>query len=451
MNQLSLCRVAGVLATTFIITSCGGGGGSATPTVAYASDEVEFLVNYMNNSYLFYKDIPLTDVTAVTTPEKALDLKRAPQDKFSNIASAAATDALFNDGQVVAFGFNTKLENDAQNDTKYRVTFVQPNSPAQAAGLRRGDAMTAIDGQTIASLRTANLLIDAFGPSEVGIVRKVSIQRGTQTFDMSMTKGLFTLKSASTANLITLANGTKVGYVYYNSFTTPSVAQWRDAITNLKALKATKIIVDLRLNSGGLVNAAAQLGATLLPTSAAAKPFLLLENNDKNSNLNFQFFVPPEPAPFGLSGLFDEVVFLTSPSTCSASEALIVGLKPYINAAKLTQIGDTTCGKPYGFSAPTYKAKRYNIINTRAKNADGFTDYITGLTAQCKVTDLYTLELGDEKETLLAAAINFLNTGTCPVVAIGQTPAEKEIRTTHNLSDYWYLPMHGLARQTGIQ
>jgi carboxyl-terminal processing protease len=428
MNQLSLCRVAGVLATTFILTSCGGGGSSATPI--YASDEVEFLVNYMNNSYLFYKDLP--------------------QDRFSNIASAVASDALFNDGQVVAFGFNTKLENDGQSNSKFRITFVQPNSPAQAAGLRRGDAMTAVDGQTIASLRTANLLNDVFGPSEVGIVRKLSIQRGTQTFDLSMTKALFTLKSASVANLITLANGTKVGYVYYNSFTSPSVVQWRSAITNLQALKATKIIVDLRVNSGGLISAATQLGATLLPSSAAFKPFLLLEHNDKNSNLDSQYTVPPEQ----LSGLFDEVVFLTSPSTCSASEALIVGLKPYINATKLTQIGDTTCGKPFGFSAPTYKAKRYNIINTRARNANGFTDYVTGLTAQCKVTDTFTLELGDEKETLLAAAINFLNTGACPAVASGQTATEKEVRNTNNLNelnDYWHLPMHGLARQTGIQ
>jgi carboxyl-terminal processing protease len=439
--------IATVLWVAFGLNGCGGGGGSTTPASGYVSDEVEYLVTYMTNLYLFYKDIALADVSQITTPEKALELKKAPQDKFSNIASAAVSDALFIDGSAIAFGFNTKLELDKQ----YRITFVQPNSPALLAGLRRGDAITAIDDKTVANLFSANSLTDAFGPTEVGIIKKFTVLRGTQSLEIPITKASFILQSASNGKTFLLTNGTKVGYAYYNSFTTPSVAQWRSAVTSLKAQGATKMVVDLRFNGGGLISAAAALSATLLPIAANNKLFLQLEFNDKNSALNVNFNVPSD----SLAGTFDELVFLTSPGSCSSSEALIVGVQPFLASTKVTIIGDTTCGKPFGFSAPTYKGKRYNIVSSRIKNSVGFTDYTSGLIAKCKISDTALLELGDPNEALLAGAISYLNTGICPAVAALGGVSEKSdipwiLQTPSKPSDYWHLPKENIAIESNI-
>jgi carboxyl-terminal processing protease len=276
-------QVAAFLLSTTVLHGCGGGGSSGTSS--YVSDEVEFLVNYMEKSYLFYQDIQANDVSSVTTPEKALELRRAKQDRFSNIASAAASDALFTEGQITAFGFNQKLE----DDKLLRIIFVQPNSPAQAAGMKRGDAIVAVDGESVASLFNKSLLADAFGPTEIGVRRTVSIQRAGQTFDLALTKATFTLQNASAGKSITLNNGSKTGYLYYNSFNSPSLAQWKSALLTMKAQGATKLVVDLRINGGGLVNIATSLGATLVPSNTLDKLFVQIALNDKSTvpNVNY--------------------------------------------------------------------------------------------------------------------------------------------------------------------
>jgi carboxyl-terminal processing protease len=440
--------IATVLLGTSALHGCGGGGGTSatTTTSAYVSDEVEFLVNYMEKSYLFYQDIQANDVSSIATPEKALELRKAKQDRFSNIASAAASDALFTEGQITAFGFNQKLE----DDKLLRITFVQPNSPAQAAGMKRGDAIVAIDGESVASLLSKSLLADAFGPFESGIRRTISILRGAQAFDLALIKATFTLQNASLGKTIPLSNGTKAGYLYYNSFNSPSLSQWKSALSTMKAQGATKLVVDLRLNGGGLVNIATSLGGTLVPTNKSGNLFVQTAFNDKSTTSNVSYTIPFD----SLAGTFTEIVFLTSPSTCSASEALIVGLQPYLASTKVTLIGSTTCGKPFGFSPPVYKSKIYNITSFRIKNLIGFTDYIDGLTPNCKATDNNQLELGDEKENLLAAALSYFNTGVCPIVATTFNGSEKsyaQINAFERSSDYWHLPKERIALETGIQ
>ncbi len=437
-------HLAASLLSITVLHGCGGGGSSGT--ASYASDEVEFLVNYMEKSYLFYQDIQTNDVSSVTTPEKALELRRAKQDRFSNIASAAASDALFTEGQITAFGFNQKLE----DDKLLRISFVQPNSPAQAAGMKRGDAIIAIDAESIASLLNKSLLADAFGPVETGVRRTVTIQRASQTFDLVLTKATFTLQNASLGKTITLIDGNKAGYLYYNSFNSPSLSQWKSALSTMKAQGATKLVVDLRINGGGLVNIATSLGATLVPSNTSGKLFVQTAYNDKNTASNVNYTIPFDT----LAGTFTEIVFLTSPSTCSASEALIVGIQPYLASTKVALLGSTTCGKPYGFSPPVYKSKIYNIISIRIKNSVGFTDYVDGLTPNCKATDNNQLELGDEKESLLAAALSYLNTGVCPAVASAFSGIEKSNAQQNSLektSDYWHLPKHIIGLETGIQ
>jgi carboxyl-terminal processing protease len=456
-----------VIATLLNLSGCGGGlgaGAQPAPISGYGTnsnatagtagsvakglvnDEVQFLYDYMQDWYIFYKDLPKIDLSKYVTPEAALDDLRVVKDKFSNIASDAASTALFDEGKLLAFGITNKLEN---NDTQLRIRYVQPNSPALAAGLQRGDSITALDGKSVAELMATGELANAFGPQEDGITRTFTIVRGTQTKDITVTKTWFTIDSAPVATVHSIG-ASKVGYVVYNQFTNPSLPQWRNAIATIKGQGSTKIVVDLRLNGGGLVDIGAQLAASLTPSSASGKLYSMIEFNDKHS-------VDNEPIPIGIdsnAGSFDEVVFLTSPGTCSAAEGLIVGIQPYLAANKVTVIGETTCGKPVGFTAPAYKGKRYNILSFRGRNADGFSDYFDGLTPQCGAIDTFSAELGQANESMLAAALSYLGARACSAPMAGglQTKeAGANQSAKRNFDAYWHLPVHGLARQTGIQ
>jgi S1-C subfamily serine protease len=63
---------------------------------------------------------------------------------------------------------------------------VLPNSPAAAAGLRRGDAIVKIDSEKITSAEQLQRLVER---TKMGDSLSISIQRGTQTETISVRPG----------------------------------------------------------------------------------------------------------------------------------------------------------------------------------------------------------------------------------------------------------------------
>jgi len=63
------------------------------------------------------------------------------------------------------------------------VAGVVPNSPAAVAGMRRGDVVTQIDGQ---SLTTADQLQNLVDKSKLGQPLRVTVRRGSNTQQISV-------------------------------------------------------------------------------------------------------------------------------------------------------------------------------------------------------------------------------------------------------------------------
>ena len=79
------------------------------------------------------------------------------------------------------------------------------------------------------------------------------------------------------------------------------------------------------------------------------------------------------------------VYVLTGPRTCSSSEQLINGLRPFVN---VITIGDTTCGKPVGFLPQADGCGTVvNAVNFEAVNAVNEGRYFDGFDASCPVAD----------------------------------------------------------------
>jgi carboxyl-terminal processing protease len=105
---------------------------------------------------------------------------------------------------------------------------------------------------------------------------------------------------------------------------------------------------------------------------------------------------------------------LTGSRTCSASELVVNGLKPYVD---VVTVGGTTCGKPFGFQSRANCGSTYSAVNFESFNRDDQGRYYEGITATCAATDDFTGPLGVAGEKLTAAAIGYLDTGACPAVA----------------------------------
>ena len=111
---------------------------------------------------------------------------------------------------------------------------------------------------------------------------------------------------------------------------------------------------------------------------------------------------------------FARVVVLTGARTCSASELIVNGLKPY---AQVVTVGAQSCGKPFGFNPTNSCTSTFSAVNFEALNALGEGRYYDGIAATCPVADDFNGQLGDAAEKLTAAAASYLQTGVCPPVA----------------------------------
>ena len=105
------------------------------------------------------------------------------------------------------------------------------------------------------------------------------------------------------------------------------------------------------------------------------------------------------------------MTILTGPGTCSASELIINGLRGV--DVKVNLIGETTCGKPYGFYPTPNCGTTYFAIQIQVVNQKNFGDYADGFAPICSVSDDFTRPLGDPLEGQLSAALNYRASGIC--------------------------------------
>ena len=140
----------------------------------------------------------------------------------------------------------------------------------------------------------------------------------------------------------------------------------------------------------------------------------------------------------------NRVFVLSGPGTCSASETIINGLRGI--DVEVVLIGETTCGKPYGFYPLDNCGTTYFTVQFRGVNAKNFGDYADGFSPAnltttagvsipgCAVADDFSKLLGDPEEARLAAALNFMQDGSCPAPSgLGNTisaAASKQSKST---------------------
>lgn len=387
--------------------------------------------SWLNENYLFYRDAPLASIDPDTYTGTASNLfldytvRGVPtKDRFSFVLNQADADAVFQSGTATNVGFT--LRRDSSNGGIIRIAYVDPNGPAAAAGFARGMVLATVDGvATSTSLPAA--LSDKLFNSAAG----TSSQIGVQDTPVGPVRTL-TVASASFATTPVIVDrvlpGTSTAYLAYNSFATPlGEVQLADAFKRFAAAGVTDLVVDLRYNSGGFLDIAAELGYMVAgQIQSEGKVFETLVYNDKRSadNLNVAFpntitslFGNGARAGEPLSALnLRRVSVLTSGSTCSASEAFINALRGI--DVEVVQVGGTTCGKPYGFTQANNCTLAYFGIEFEGRNDKGVATPVTGIPATCAAADDLDHALGDPAERMLATAIGYRLAGSCPAMPV---------------------------------
>ena len=326
------------------------------------------------------------------------------------------------------YGMEFELTNDPTGTTNHihaHVLYVLDGSPAQQAGITRGDWLSSVNGQRIT---TSNYqLLKNGGSIKVARTRIYSTELG------------YTWQPADTLNLaasITMeinpflidtlyqVEGQRIAYLMYNEFSTGPEnkgteetynEQMKAIFANFKAQQPDALILDLRYNNGGYLQCAQALGSLVAPASALGKNFVNLQFNAKANPQRKAYPLLESYAEANLN--LGKVYILTTSHTASASEALINGLIPYMGKENVILIGERTEGKNVAMTA--FRNETYGItlwpVVAYTSNAEDFSDYGDGFepTHELKernIVDWYPL--GDNREYLLKNAISLITTGS---------------------------------------
>lgn len=404
-------------------------------------DEMKFLRGWADRYYLWYDEIPTTvrmaDYTntldyfaALKTP--ALTAAGKPKDRFHFTYTTAEWDALSRAGEEVGYGL-TWSRNSATAPRTWLVSIVEPGSPAAKAGLQRGDMLSAVDGLDFVNT-TGSAGVDALNaglfPDNAGETHRLTIQRAGSKFDVTLVSQVVASDSVKNTKVIDTPTG-KVGYLTFDDHNAVAEKQLIDAFNLFKSQGVSDLVLDMRYNGGGLLYIASELAYMVAGPSSAGKTFERPVYNNKtapDAPIPFRNtaygFTSPNPVPAGMAlpylGL-KRVTVLTTAGTCSASEAVINGLRGV--DVEVDIIGGQTCGKPYGFTPVDNCGTTYFSIEFQGVNAKGFGDFADGFAPTCTVADDLNHALGDPAENVLAAALTYRATNACPASGTARASA----------------------------
>lgn len=217
--------------------------------------------------------------------------------------------------------------------------------------------------------------------------------------------------------------GRNFGYIQFNDHDVGAQDDLIDAFRQVRDAGAQDLVLDLRFNSGGFLYIALTAASMVTGPASQGQVFERLRFNDKRSSdtqntlLTFsssvQFGESRYPKGTALPQLgLPRVFVLTSGATCSASESIINSLRGI--DVQVVRIGNTTCGKPYGFQRKDNCGIAYFPIEFQGTNAKGFGDYTTGFTPNCQVADDTSVTAGSGADPLLTAAKHYMDNGACP-------------------------------------
>lgn len=226
----------------------------------------------------------------------------------------------FTQGEFSGIGAVVEMKNG-------RVTIVSPidNSPAQKAGLRPGDVILKVDGQSVDGLSLNDVVDRILGPAGTHLTITIMHPGSSASQDYNLVRAKITINSVTWQ----WVPGTKIAHVRIAAFSIGVTGDLRKTLIDLQSLGVTGIILDLRNNPGGLLEESIGVTSQFLDSGV-----VLQEKNADGSIDN----VPVEPG--GVAPLIP-LVILVNHGTASASEIVTGALQ---DAGRARVIGDTTFG-----------------------------------------------------------------------------------------------------------
>lgn len=418
-----------------LLTSCSHNSVDPEPSVDDSTNYSSinsWVYELMDDAYFWQKYLPASSKLDYTQNPtnffEKLIYQREQLDRFSLITDDIdKLQAEFNGvSKIFGISYLTAYTSSTKTNIALFISLVVKDSPAEKAGLKRGDIILKVNGQALTSSNYSSLI----SGNETATFSLGTMANGVLTESgkqLTMTRAEVTENPVAFSTIVDKSQyGKKIGYVVYTQFIPGNTSdaekydnELRQLFANFSSQKVNELVLDLRFNPGGYISSATTLASLIGKNISSKKIFYKEQWNDRyqqyllqkqgSDALNHAFQDEVGNVGSGISRVF----VLTSNGTASASELVINGLKPYMD---VITVGEHTYGKNLFGSLIEDDLKRWKwgmyIMLGQTANANGESSYGTkeGIapTYEVKDTTVPFYAFGDDNETLFKKVLEII-------------------------------------------
>lgn len=422
-----------------------------------------FAYTYMSQAYVWADEIKneldswktsFYDDASKVDPIETVSRIRHKYDRWTLVTEDF--DALVNSVQGISttFGFILRFYISRTDGSVIAVVLcTYKDSPAEKVGLKRGDYITSVNG---ISLTTSNYESVYYNEINGGISCLFTVCDNItgEKREINLSPVEMYQEPVMLAKVFDVA-GKKVGYLLYDSFTLESIDNLKLVMRSFAQAGVSELILDMRYNLGGYVTAEIALATMLAPKSvigdekgSGGAVYQKLVYNSlqsskyKDEDMQYRFAQVLKDSNgneyYNVSGLnldLKKVYAIMTSNSASASEAILVGLAPYLDVEIIGQSkseGSRYCSQGK-FCQGTLNSAEDFIEYNRSVFEDDYDDALSALdnwgiyvmnarytdcNGNCPImpdgfaADILSVDnpldgaaLGDQEETMLKAAL----------------------------------------------
>lgn len=221
------------------------------------------------------------------------------------------------------YGIGAYMTQDLET-TLPMITGVMPGAPAEISGLRANDLIYEVDGVPVYGMSLEQAISLIKGPEDTQVTLTIVREDADDFLDVTITRARV---ETPTVTLEMMDNG--IAYIEIQEFDSVSIDQFADALATAKGSGMKGMILDLRGNPGGSLDAVVEMARMILPEG------MVVYTEDKNGKRK-------EYTCDGERQLQVPLVVLVDGNSASAAEIMAGAIKDY---GLGTLVGTTTFGK----------------------------------------------------------------------------------------------------------
>lgn len=278
--------------------------------------------NYIEDKFYKFSDANATELRQKMLYGAIDGMVQGLGDPYSDFLTPEESSQFQEDmsGSYEGIGAEIGMQNDI-------LTIISPieGTPAKAAGLLPGDQILEINNEKTAEMTLTQATMKIRGKE--GTEVNLKIQRGNKIFDLKIKRAKITLPTLDFKML-----DDNIAYIQLYNFYENASPLFKETANKILSSGSNKIILDLRNNPGGYLNASTDIANFFIK-----KGNVILKEESEGENINEIY--SRGPAAFANF----KIVILINKGSASASEILAGAIKE--NNPQVTIIGEKSFGK----------------------------------------------------------------------------------------------------------